>query len=162
MISKDSFCKNIKKYESAMYAVAVSVVQNDTDAGEVLSESIYRAYDHLDSLKMESAFKAWILRIVHNTAVDFLRTNAKYKGLEYASLEETEKGVDLTTKLALKDAVQSLNPPYRTVVVLYYYENLSVNQIAKIMNSNATAVRQQLSRARKMLKSLLKEDFANA
>lgn len=57
------------------------------------------------------------------------------------------------------EAVNSLKQPYRTVVVLFYYENLSVSKIAQITSTNMVTVKKQLSRARKMLREILKEDF---
>ena len=66
---------------------------------------------------------------------------------------------DITTSLTVREAVNSLKQPYRTVVVLFYYENLSVSKIAQITNTNVVAVKKQLSRARKMLREILKEDF---
>lgn len=66
---------------------------------------------------------------------------------------------DLTAKLALRDAVAGLKQPYRTLVVLFYYEDFSTARIAQITNTNIVTVRKQLSRARKMLREILKEDF---
>ncbi|MDD6728325.1 MAG: sigma-70 family RNA polymerase sigma factor [Eubacteriales bacterium] len=162
MTDKESFCENIRLYEKSMYRVALSVVKNETDAEEVISESIYRAYKSRDSLKSESAFKPWILRIVHNTAVEMIRQNSKIIPTDQPPEEIYENGEkDITTKLALRDAVNSLNQPYRTVIVLFYYENLSVSKIAQITSTSPIAVRKQLSRGRKMLRELLKEDFNN-
>lgn len=160
MIGKEAFCEHIRLCETAMYALAFSIVRNDTDAGEIISESIYRAYKNINTLRKESAFKPWILRIVHNTAVEMVRKNAKLVPLEEVP-DPAETGVakDTTDKLALCQAVESLKQPYRTVVVLFYYENLSVSKIAQITNTNTVAVRKQLSRARKMLREILKEDF---
>ena len=66
---------------------------------------------------------------------------------------------EMATRLTVKNAVDRLKQPYRTVVVLFYYENLSVSKIAQITGANVVSVRQQLSRARKMLRETLKEDF---
>lgn len=82
-------------------------------------------------------------------------------------MEEADVGREnienkMTEKLALHDAVAQLQTPYRTVVVLFYFENLSVSEIAKITGTNTAAVKKQLSRARKMLREILQEDFTNA
>ena len=160
MTEKEKFCKNIKKYESPMYALAYSIVRNEDDAADVISESICRAYGSLSLLKNEGAFKTWILRIVHNTAIEMIRKNSKFVELDTLyDVAEKSDGVDIATKMTLHDAVESLNEPYRTVVNLFYYENLSVSIIAQITGTSPVAVRQQLSRARKMLKKLLNEDF---
>ena len=148
MTDKDAFCEHIRLCENAMYSLAFSIVRNGSDAGEIISESIYRAYKNLDTLKNENSFKPWILRIVHNTAVEMIRKNSKIIPMD-----------DITTSLTVREAVNSLKQPYRTVVVLFYYENLSVSKIAQITNTNVVAVKKQLSRARKMLREILKEDF---
>ena len=160
MTDKDAFCRHIRLCEKAMYALAFSLVRNESDAAEVIGESVYRAFSSLHTLKNDAAFKPWVLRIVHNTAVEMLRKNAKVTPMEeLPDAADDSDEHDVATKLALRDAVEHLQPPYRTVVILFYYENLSVAQIAQIRSTNMLAVRQQLSRARKMLREILKEDF---
>ncbi len=166
MTDKDVFCEHIRQCEGAMYALALSIVRNTADAADVLSESICRAFKNLDTLKRDSSFRPWILRIVHNTAVEMIRKNAKILSVE-DFVEEADVGREnienkMTEKLALHDAVAQLQTPYRTVVVLFYFENLSVSEIAKITGTNTAAVKKQLSRARKMLREILQEDFTNA
>lgn len=160
MTDKEAFCENVRLCERAMYALAFSVVKNESDAAEVISESLYRAYKNMHTLKNMSSFKPWILRIVHNTAVELIRKNSKIipmNELEDACDDSCEN--ETATRLTVKNAVDRLKQPYRTVVVLFYYENLSVSKIAQITGANVVSVRQQLSRARKMLRETLKEDF---
>lgn len=143
-----------------MYSLAFSIVGNDSDAGEIISESIYRAYKNLSTLKNENSFKPWMLRIVRNTAVELIRKSSKIipeeKNFE---IPENSPENDIITKLTLFEAVNSLKPTYRTVVTLFYYENLSVSKIAQITSTNTAAVKKQLSRAREILREILKEDF---
>ena len=157
MIEKDEFCECIRQNENAMYSLAYSIVRNDADAAEVLSESIYRAYKNLESIKNPKAFKTWILRIVHNTAVELIRRNSKTV-LTY-EIPPTPDNECFESSFDLRNAVESLKQPYRTVVILFYYENLSISKIAQITDSNSVTVKKQLSRARNMLKESLKEDF---
>ena len=160
MADKDSFCEYIRLCEKAMYSLAFSIVRNDSDAGEIISESIYRAYKNLDTLKNEKSFKPWILRIVHNTAVETVRRNSKIIPMdETPDISDDSPENDITARLTVCDAVNSLKQPYRTVVVLFYYENLSVSKIAQITSANTVAVKKQLSRARKMLREILKEGY---
>lgn len=162
MIDRNDFCENIKKYEKTMYNLAYSIVRNEYDAADIISESVLRAYCNLETLKSDRSFQPWVLRIVHNTAVEFIRKNAKIVNTgEFADVpaEDTEK--DIETTIVLREAVESLKQPYRTVVILFYYENLSIANIAHITGCNTVTVRQQLSRARKQLKKILKEDFWN-
>ena len=73
------------------------------------------------------------------------------------TLEVKESG-DVETKLTLRDAINKLKNPYREVIILFYYEDFSTEKISKITNSNIFTVRKQLSRARKQLKVILKEE----
>lgn len=160
MTDKDAFCENIRNCEKAMYSLAFSIVGNDSDAGEIISESIYRAYKNLSTLKNENSFKPWMLRIVRNTAVELIRKSSKIIPEEKKfEIPENSPENDIITKLTLFEAVNSLKPTYRTVVTLFYYENLSVSKIAQITSTNTAAVKKQLSRAREILREILKEDF---
>ena len=160
MTDKEKFCEHIRLCEKAMYSLAFSIVRNKSDAEEVISESIYRAYKSLDTLKSDNSFKPWILRIVHNTAVEMIRKDSKIIPMdELIDTADDGSENEITTKLALRDAAESLKQPYLTVVVLFYYENLSVSKITQITSTNIVAVKKQLSRARKMLREILKEYF---
>ena len=129
MIGKEEFCNKIKQCEVSMYYLAQSIVNDKEDASDVVNESILKAYEKLEHLKNEELFKTWILRIVHNTAIEMIRKNKKM-------LEKQT---------------------YREVKILFYYENLSVEEISQITNTNILTVRKQLSMVRKQLKELLKE-----
>lgn len=157
MTEKDEFCEYIRQNENAMYSLAYSIVRNDADAAEVLSESVYRAYKNLESIKNPKAFKTWILRIVHNTAIEIIRKNSKTVLTDEVPQALSDECFEAS--FDLRNAVESLKQPYRTVVILFYYENLSISEIAQITDSNSVSVKKQLSRARNMLKESLKEDF---
>lgn len=159
MLANDAFCEQIRRQEKAMYSLALSVVGNETDAQDVLCEAIFRAYKSLDTLRDADAFRPWILKIVHNTAVEWIRKNAKTVFLHEVEIVKDSHENRLVTTLPLKAAVESLRQPYRTVVVLYYYEEMPMAQIAKITGTTIVTVKQRLSRARKQLREILKEDF---
>ena len=160
-MNKDEFCEQIRLCENAMYHLALSIVKTGCDAEEVLSESIYLAYKNRDALKNKRSFKPWVLRIVHNAAVEMIRKNARITPMEVVPESAGESGEnDIATNLTLRQAVENLRQPYRTVVFLFYYENMSVAKIAQITDANTAAVKKQLSRARKMLWETLKEDFS--
>ena len=129
MIGKEEFCNKIKQCEVSMYYLAQSIVNDKEDASDVVNESILKAYEKLEHLKNEELFKTWILRIVHNTAIEMIRKNKKM--------------VEKQT--------------YREVKILFYYENLSVEEISQITNTNILTVRKQLSMVRKQVKEVLKE-----
>lgn len=160
MISKAEFCNYIKEYENVMYITAYSILKNDHDAADAIGEAILKAYSNLNNLKDPKVFRSWILRIVHNEAVSLIRKNRPVTELENARhITDGDNETKRTEKMDLKEAVENLPQPYRTVITLYYYQSLSMDDIAGITGTSALTVRKQLSRGRKMLRTMLKEDF---
>lgn len=158
---KTDFCNNVRLCENAMYALAFSILKNEDDTADAISESILKAYCHIGQLKNKQAFKPWILKIVHHTCIEMLRKNPSTLDIdEQYALADDASGKDLSTRFVLNEAVKKLRQPYQTVVILHYFENMSVSDIAKVTGSSVIAVKKQLSRAREMLRtSLNREDF---
>lgn len=160
MKSKEQFCENVRLCKNAMYSLAYSILKNDCDAADAISETILKAFSNIDSLNNDRFFKTWILKILRNTCIEMIRKNHTTCDIdEQYDIADTLQS-DISASITLKDAVYSLKDPYRTVIILYYYEDLSVKEISKITESSVHAVKKQLSRAREMLrKNLNKEDF---
>ena len=157
---KKIFCHNIREYENAMYFLAFSLLNNSEDANDAVSESILKAYENFHTLRQKNKFKPWILKIVHNTSVEIIRKNSHFTSFYD---ENQSKNTDITdntdTEISLKSAVMSLKQPYRTVIELYYYEDMKLDEISQITDTNPVTVRKQLSRGREILREILKEDF---
>lgn len=160
MNSGEEFCKNVRLCENAMYSVAFSILKNNDDAADAISETVLRAFSNINSLNNDKNFKKWILTILHNTCIEMLRKSHNTLDIdEQYDISDTTSD-DAAARLSLRSAVDCLNEPYRTVTILYYYEDFSVKDIAKITNCSVYAAKKQLSRARAMLKKILnKEDF---
>ncbi len=161
MSEKEYFTDHIRLAEGKMYTLALGIVQNEADAADVMQDAILKAYCNLEQLKDRSKFQSWILSIVHNTAIESLRKRRDTVDLDTQfDLEAPHAGVDAATKLTVWEAIQKLKLPYRSVIILFYYDGYSVQQIAQVTGTSTSAIRQQLSRGRKMLAQLLdKEDF---
>lgn len=155
------FCKEVESCKTGMYTLAYGILRNDEDAGDVLQDAILKAYRHYDQLQDSAKFKSWMLSIVHNTAVEYIRKQKHTVSIDSAAdIKSANHAPDTDTKITVWQAVQSLRQPYRTVIVLFYYDSLSAEEIAGIVRSSPAAVRQQLTRGRKMLAQILhEEDF---
>ena len=157
---KELFCENIRQCEKSMYTLAYGIVKNEHDAADVIQESILKAYCNYNGLRDSKKFKQWILQIVHNTAIDFIHKRFDTVDIEIQEPVQAVNAIDKESKLVIWDAIQKVKLPYRTVLILFYYEEYSISQIANIMSISVVNVKQQLSRGRKMLaKNLDKEDF---
>ena len=157
---KELFCENIHQCEKSMYTLAYGILKNENDAADVIQESILKAYCNYNGLKNPQKFKQWILRIVHNTAIDYIQKRFDVIDVEIQEQTNEFSTIDKESKMVIWDAVQKIKLPYRTVLILFYYEGYSIFQISEIMSTSVVNVKQQLSRGRKMLAKVLnKEDF---
>ena len=160
MTDKDYFCECIRQCEKSMYKLAMGILRNEADAEDAMQDAILKAYSNLDQLKV-SKFRPWILSIVHNCSIECIRKRKNVVDIEEEQwIAAPEPSVDTAARISIWEAVQKLKIPYRTVIILFYYEDCSIIQIAEITNTNVNSIKTQLSRGRKMLAQLLnKEDF---
>lgn len=162
MDAREYFTEQIRAHEKSMYAAAYSVLKNDSDIADAVQDAILKAYTHLDSLRDKNKFRPWIMQIVHNTAVEYIRRRHDEIDINTQTeiLPDTADPVDTETKITVQQAVNRLRQPFRETIVLFYYENCSVKEISKITSQPENTVRVQLLRGRKMLAQYLnQEDF---
>lgn len=152
--TKNWFCKNIKELENGMYRLSYSILKNQEDAQDAVQEAVYSAYKELENLKDKHKFKPWIYRIVQNVSLSLLRNREYSVNIEKENVEANKEDID--TNLTIWNAVQDLEQPYRTVITLFYYEDLSIKEISKITGSKVDAVKKQLSRGREKIKEIIK------
>lgn len=161
LTEKEAFTEGVRACEQKMYLLALGIVQNEADAADVMQDAILKAYCNLSQLRDRNKFQSWMLSIVHNTAIEALRKRRDTVELDSQyDLQAPSPGLDHAAKLTVWEAVQALPLPYRTGIILFYYDGYSVRQISGVTGASQAAVRQQLSRGRKLLAQMLsKEDF---
>ena len=150
---KQWFCENIKNIENGMYRLSYSILKNETDAQDAVQEAIYKSYKNINTLKDKRKFKSWIYKIVTNTSFEILKNNKNH--LDIDNDIQAEK-IDIDTNLTLWNAVQGLKQPYRTIITLFYYEDMSIKEISKITGTNTDTIKKQLSRGREKIKEVMK------
>jgi len=171
-----AFGELVRRYEGKVFRLAQHVTQNREDAEDVLQETFMKAYEHLDQFKGDSKFYTWIVRIAVNQALMKLRRRKTDKSV---SLDETiDTGEDtITREIAAWDedpeqrfsreelggildtAIQSLEPPYRSVFVLRDIDELSTEETAEALGLSVPAVKSRLLRARLQLREKLTRFF---
>ena len=157
-ITREEFDIKFEHYFKLMYKVAYGYTLNSNDAEDIVQESFYRFYRAHKTFEDDEQEKYYLIRIVINQSLDFIKNSKKLLllGNEYIenlpdnlesenSFEEVSEGVYL-----LKDA-------YKNVIVLYYYEKYSVKEISSILKISENAVNTRLSRARVKLKETIEE-----
>lgn len=152
---KEWFGDSIRECERCMYLLAFDILQNNEDVQDAIQDAILKAYSSLDQLKDRRKLKAWLMKILLNVSYDIAR-----KRKITVNIEDIEDGVvtsksDQTDSILLRDLVMRLKPPYRTVVILFYYQDFSIKEISDITGSNLSTVKKQLQRAREQLKEMI-------
>ncbi len=147
-----------EKYADRVFAAAFSICRNQADSDDIVQDTFIKYYskdiDYID----ESHIKAWLLRVAINKAKDitssFWKKN-KVTWEDYMDELEFEEPSDSS----LFEAVMKLPDKYRIVIHLFYYEEYSVQEIAKMLKSREGTVKSQLNRGRKLLKNVLMEEW---
>lgn len=141
--------KNKEKY----YRLSYSYVKNTDDALDIVQESVYKAISSVNSLKNPDYLKVWLYRIVVNTSIDFIRKNKKITVMDEESLFIFDKGKnDKYEDIDLKLALSELPAKYKTIVILRYFEDLKIEEIAEILNENINTVKTRLYKALEILR----------
>ncbi|WP_304340544.1 RNA polymerase sigma factor [Metaclostridioides mangenotii] len=134
------------------YRVAYSYVRNEQDALDIIQDSIYKALNSVEKLKEIKFIKTWFYRIVVNCSIDYLRRNKKYSDfLIKEQLEKIESYED-HTNLDLKKNLDDLPEKYRIIIVLRFFEDLKIEEIAKILDENVNTVKTRLYQGLKKLR----------
>lgn len=168
--SKEAFSRLYDRYFDHVLGVCRSTVNRLETAKELTQESFLQAYLCLAHMRKPGSFKSWIHGIALNVCRSFLRKEPGYT----ASMESITGGSSepiagsLTVSLdpavlaeqsdlrrVFFEAINRLSPTLRTPVVLYYYEHLSINEIALNLGASANAVKNRLYRARLYLREML-------
>lgn len=159
-----AFLELIQMEKTKLYRTAFVYVKNESDALDIVQETIFKAYSSIRNLKEPSYFSTWLTRILINTSLDFIKKENKVIPIDQDSLEkiESSEGLMLEDKLDLLTAIEALSENYKTVIILRYYKDLKVKEIAELLDCPEGTVKTNLHRAVNLLKTkLLKEVCVN-
>ncbi len=153
--------KTIKQYivdnKEALYRFAYTYVHNEDDALDVVHDAICKSLTNINTLKDTDSIKPWIYRIVANCAIDNIRKNKKYvissDDLEVDDLVDYDKYEDID----LQRALDQLPEKYRTIIVLRYFEDMKIGDIAQILDENENTIKTRLYNALAKLKISISE-----
>ena len=139
-----------------VYRISYSMCKNKSNAEDVYQEVFIKLFEKNINFETEEHEKAWIIRVTINQC-KMLRRKSFFKretkldeNIDYPSNEKNDYVLEYVRKLPIK---------YNTVIYLYYYEGYQINEIARILETSEGTVKSQLSRARNLLKKMLKGEF---
>ena len=137
-----------------IYVAALAITQNHADAEDALQDTMLQIVKYASSYRKGSNPRAWVLTIARHRALDIVRRRKVTIPLEEISLADESTESNHTDALALLD---KLNKNERQLIVFRLYEELSYNDIAKIMNISTFAAQKRYQRALRKLKKLTTE-----
>ena len=159
----------VDRYKDMIFSLALKMIKDREEAEEVSQDTFIKVYNSLNKFKGDSKFSTWIYKITYNTCLDRLKKKKKedsiisidefsnhlIKTLDNAlsALEEKER------KESILNCLNLLSREENFLLTLYYFDDQSLEEIAKIMNINSNNVKVKLFRSRKKLAVILKKQL---
>lgn len=155
----DKIVAYIVENQKKCYRLAFSYVRNEEDALDIVQNAICKALEHHESLKNEDAIKTWFYRILVNESLLFLKKKKRelLTGEDEAlELPYEEMGYEPPEE-SLYQQISRLDAESQQIVRLRFFEEMSLQEIAEIMNMNVNTVKAKLYRSLKRLKATMQE-----
>lgn len=157
--NEESFLKAVSEGKESLYRIAFTYVKNKDDALEIVQEAVYKAYISYNTLEEPQYFNTWLTRITINCAMDYIRKTKKVVHLEsgYKSEISTYDSQKSEEIMDLYEALDKLDEKQKTIIILRFFEDKKIKDIADILKYPVSTVKSILYRALEKLKVDLKE-----
>lgn len=151
-------------YSRAMLNVSYRIVNNLEEAEDVLQESFISAFKNLGKYRGDSTFGSWLKRIVVNNSINMIRKRKmEFDDLEADDVKEVFEQDNIDPGIGvdqIKIGIECLPDGFRTVLSLYLIEGYDHREIGEILNISESTSKSQYNRAKKKLRTILKEKYS--
>lgn len=165
----NAFAVLVDRYKDLVFTLALRMLKNRDEAEEVAQDTFIKVYKSLGRFKGDSKFSTWIYKITYNTSLDRIKKNKKFNSnfsvdnfTEY-QLKSIDNALDnLEVKerqKTIQQCVDRLPEEDSFLISLYYYDDLSMDDIGKTMGISANNVKVKLFRIRKKLATILRKQL---
>lgn len=156
---KEFFIKKINENRLKMYKTAIAILNDEDDANDAIQEALYSAFKNYYSLREKSYFTTWIIKILINKCYNIINKNKKIAYIDDTIIQNTASSED-TYKIenSLEWVLNQIDKDLKEIVVLYYYDDFSVADIANILEIPQGTVKSRLSRAREQIKEIINKE----
>ena len=172
--SRKAYADLMASYREPLYLLLRRMTHNTTTASDLTMETFSKAFLQLHRYSPTGTFSSWLFSIGVNTYIDYLRKR-KLETVSLNSITRTSENdfieyqipsgqpnpeemmIRMQRDAALKEIVNQLKEPYRQIIELRYYEDLSYEEIAQRMNIPVGTVKVRLNRAKALLSSIVRE-----
>ena len=155
-----AFLTLFQQYEQDIYRTAFVYVKNQSDALDVVQETAYRSFKSIKNLKEPKYFKTWLIRIAISCAIDLLRKkkNVVQMKPEYVEFISDDVNEDIDLEMTVRDLIERLNEDEKSVIILRFYEGLTIKEISEELDIPLGTAKTILYRALDKLRKNLKGD----
>lgn len=157
-----AFEELLYKEEQMLYYKALSYVGNKDDALDVIQETACKAFLSIGDLRHPEYFSTWLFRILIHECYRLLNKRQQIIPYEESELFKKLESIDNEEieSLHLSEALSKLKPSYQTSIILFYYHDMSIQDISDIMEKPVGTIKTYLRRARKSLKNELERSYS--
>lgn len=168
--SEEAFRRIVERYHARLHEVVLRIVRERADAEEVVQETFLRAFRNLGRFQFDSALYTWLYRIAVNAAVDLSKRRRRRS---HFSIDDEESHIGATIRSSdpppaaaperdeaialVREGVQALPEPFKTILVMREYGEMSYEQLAEVLDVPKGTVESRLFRARMRLRDWLVE-----
>lgn len=156
---KIQFIELINTNRLKMYKTAIAILKNEDDANDAIQEALYSAYKNYNKLRDKKLFSTWLIRILINKCYDIINKNKK---ISYIDDTITESIIGQEDKYEIENSLEwvlnKIDKDLSKIVVLYYYDDFSIAEIASILQIPEGTVKSRLSRARNQIEQIIRKE----
>lgn len=147
--------------KESLYRTAFAYVKNEQDAIDILQETVYKAYISIDKLKEAKYFKTWITKILINNAINFINKNKKivYITEDVSNNTDSYEGNKIVERLDIMNSIDKLEDKYKNVIILKYFQDLTITEISEVLNYPIGTVKTYLNKALSKLRVFMNEEI---
>jgi RNA polymerase sigma factor (sigma-70 family) len=154
----------VEKYQDIVFSIAVKLLGNREEAEEMAQESFVKVFKSLHTFKGTAKFSTWMYRITYNTCISEMRKK-KMRFISTNDVQISEEAEEMNLdglpaenrEIFVKAALEKLPEDEYTLVLLYYFDEQSIEEISKITGLTESNAKVKLHRARKKLYAILNE-----
>ena len=145
----------VNTYGDMLYRICYVILKSESDAEEIVQETIIKYFERKPSLKDFEHTKAWLITVAKNKCKDLLRYRQRHSHIDIDKMREVPIQSSENDILAV---LMTLPEKFCLVLMLYYVEEYSIEEIAKIVGKTPSAVKMRLSKGRKLLRERYREE----
>lgn len=145
-VAREILIEYIKQNQNKLYKIAYTYTKNQDLSLDIVQEAVTKALENIHKLKQEEFVKTWFYRILINEALQTVKKNKKiieYELVENETMSQNNED-NIVENIDIYNRIEKLNDKLKTVIILRFFENLKIEEIAVITNTNTNTVKSRL------------------